>query len=298
MPETVDTKKTKKLGALGNGLTGAILGLMEVSTTGQPLRRMTTFLQAESSIPFSKTGIQTLYYSLKTQIAALPESFIPGPIRFFYRGAGAAISSLGPTTAVQVTVDSKLNAIAQNAGELSLFQKSALGFLSGGTGAFLASPTEMIIIEQQLRGQSLSVAFKRILSSAGFLGLYRGLGATALREGTWGAFLFAMVGYVKTQFEALGMSSRAAFVLAGITSGAMAAVLSHPWDTINTRQKLHPLNAQPICFFDAYRKSVEHGFNGLFVGVTPRATRAAVALTLMAGLKQPIQEALETYTPL
>lgn len=152
-------------------------------------------------------------------------------------------------------------------------------------------------------------ALQDIVRTDGFRGLYRGFGATLLRDGPWSALQFCFYESARSLLQnsadhELQVSSGKEVslpawkgLLAGLMAGAGAAICTTPLDTIKTRLQTQQ-NAEGMAgeyryagISDAFRTIVrEEGVRGgLFRGIMPRiyyiAPFTAVAFACLESFK-------------
>ena len=138
---------------------------------------------------------------------------------------------------------------------------------------------------------------KRVVRSEGLLGLYNGLSASLVRQGTYSMTRFAMYETLKSQVAPGG--GHVAFyqkaLLAGF-SGFCGGVVGTPGDLVNVRMQndvklpkeqrrnyKHALDG-------LWRVYSEEGFRTLFSGVTMASTRAVVVTIGQLGLYDQYKE--------
>ena len=114
------------------------------------------------------------------------------------------------------------------------FTASTLG---GLVAAGIASPVELIMIQQQKYGRSLDTTSWQIVSQHGMLrdGFLRGMTATAWRDSI---YCYGMLGVTPVLQDHLidrhGLSRTSASFYASVMGGIVAALPSHPFDVVKT----------------------------------------------------------------
>jgi solute carrier family 25 citrate transporter 1 len=154
--------------------------------------------------------------------------YAEGGVRAFYRGLGPVVSTIVPKVAVRFTAFHQLQALV---GRSSFAGNLAAGMGAGAVEALLVvTPSEVIKIRQQERGnrsRSQLAVLRTVLSENGVRGLYRGLGATMLRQsgqqGSKFAVFYAMRDAIPSD------------LLAGLVANSAGAVLNTPLDVVKTR---------------------------------------------------------------
>jgi hypothetical protein len=104
-------------------------------------------------------------------------------LRGFYRGLGPVVTTIVPKVAVRFATFHQLNEMVASK---SFSSNLVCGMCAGVVEAVLVvTPSEVIKIRQQERGnesRSQWAVLRTVWSNSGLFGLYRGLGATALRQ--------------------------------------------------------------------------------------------------------------------
>ncbi|KAI0210399.1 Mitochondrial substrate carrier family protein ucpB [Lamellibrachia satsuma] len=121
----------------------------------------------------------------------------------------------------------------------------------------------------------------RIVQEEGVRGLYKGLVASLLREGSYSTIRLGAYEPFKRLYGATDPAHTPLWkkILAGATSGAIGSALATPTDLVKVRQQAEgPNDARRhhrtlYAFFDLYRAG---GFRALYVGLGPTVQRAAV----------------------
>ena len=165
------------------------------------------------------------------------------------------------------------------------------GFLAGSAEAMLAvTPSEAVktrMIQDSLQPAHLRKfkgpidAVRKIISAEGLAGLYRGLGATVLRQGANSSVRLTSYSVLKSvQTQAGYGTSTAATFASGAGAGLITVYLTMPFDVIKTRLQQSPSASSAnaavkspsilSCGVDIVRKE---GVKNLWKGTTPRLTR-------------------------
>jgi len=204
----------------------------------------------------------------------------------WYRGAGAGIASLAPTTAIQVAVNGMLNDKADN--NSSTLRQMMNAWCAGAMSAVVSSPSEALIFHQQAGGKNAFQTMKHLWQEHGTRCLYRGMLATAIRDGGFACGFLALgpaaKEYLKkyTDNQAVGM-----FGLVG--AGLLAATGTHIFDFLKTiMQKDFSSNRRMTrIMLDTI---ATEGHAGLFKGFLARTTRIASAIILMSTVAEQLQK--------
>ncbi|KAJ1863881.1 Mitochondrial dicarboxylate transporter [Coemansia sp. RSA 2703] len=130
--------------------------------------------------------------------------------------------------------------------------------------------------------RALSAA-RRIVQEAGILGLYAGLSAALLRQGTYTMARFATYDLVKSQLSGTSQPTLATLSLAALLSGAAGGLIGNPAEILNVRMQND--RALPTHMRRNYRNALqglsvmlrEEGVRSLAIGVGPSVLRATMA---------------------
>jgi hypothetical protein len=228
--------------------------------------------------------------------------FPANPITY-YRGLFINCGAMGPIIATQFGVNRSIEGMVKPlraGGKLTNADTIGMAMMAGATSSFVGCPAEYLMIAQQRTGMSLLDALKSNVSSLGAKTLFRGLGATMSRESIYAASYMGGVPILREKLNSIGSIADmpgAAFLVSGITAGTIATVLTHPSDTIKTRQQAFPdLKTHP-----QYRTMLstakyvvgEGGAGALFAGLLPRSLRIIGAMFIFNEVKTRAVEYLE-----
>lgn len=146
--------------------------------------------------------------------------------------------------------------IAASSYQLPLWQKISSGLVSGGVGAFVGNPCDVLLVRMQADSslpvserrnyRNLVDGFRRIVSEEGFLTLYNGVTPTVVRAMIVTAAQFAsydqikesLVRFSETGFQPLRVFKEEAVIThftSGFLAGFVASVVSNPVDVVKTR---------------------------------------------------------------
>ncbi|XP_034395642.1 solute carrier family 25 member 39 isoform X1 [Cyclopterus lumpus] len=206
------------------------------------------------------------------------------------------------------------------------FQGSLVPLVAGGLARLGAvtviSPLELVRTKMQARRLSygeLRVCIRSAVAQDGLLSLWRGLGPTVLRDVPFSALYWFNYELVKARLCERSRMTQANFSIsftAGAVSGAVAAILTLPFDVVKTRRQIQlgemdtlgglyltsilfiylfmrVLNGNFFLFLPASLKKTtstwhimkdiwaEMGYRGLFAGFMPRVIKVAPACAVM-----------------
>ena len=160
-----------------------------------------------------------------------------GGARGFYRGLGPVVSTIVPKVAVRFSAFHQFRALTERAAGTSNFATSLLaGMGAGATEAIVVvTPSEVVKIRQQEKGNANrgQLATLRVLLREGGVGaLYRGIGATVIRQSGQQGCKFAFFYYIKDLLHLQGSSGD---LIGGALANCVGAVLNTPLDVVKTR---------------------------------------------------------------
>lgn len=187
----------------------------------------------------------TIYFKNQIQRGAAV-SFSP---RYWYRGLGINAGSIAPITGIQFAasgvgrnfLQSRKAAAGAGAGSespaLSPAETIAAAGFGGAFSSLVGSPAELVMIQQQKNGSTLGAEFINALRQGPRV-FYKGLTATAIREGVYCGGYLGLAPVLRREFEALyGAEGAVPFAASAITAGVVAATGSQWADTIKTIQQ-------------------------------------------------------------
>jgi solute carrier family 25, member 39/40 len=224
-------------------------------------------------------------------------------------GLATLWSGLGPTLvlALPATVvyfvtyeqmRNRLRAAVARPGDTLAQQPIWVPLVSGGSAriwaASLVSPLEMLRTKMQAQRISYmegGQALKQLVEQNGVRGLWRGLGATLLRDVPFSALYWLNYESLKSHFDQPVPTFRFSLV-AGALAGSFAAFVTLPFDVVKTHQQIElgekqiysnppRKNGNSSTFTVIKRIYTQHGLSGLFTGLVPRLVKVAPACAIM-----------------
>ena len=120
---------------------------------------------------------------------------------------------------------------------------------------------------------SMFQAAGQVIKLEGIRGLFKGWGATAIRDAPYAGLYLAFYDPLKRFLGAESALDRK--IASGLAAGSAATILTQPFDMIRARIQLQPECYQNLA--QASRKIVyEEGISGLFKGAVPRIARKSL----------------------
>jgi len=254
-----------KLNQFENATVGMAAGAIEVATL-QPLNYFKNMIQQ-----------------------GLPIEYSP---RIWYRGVGANIVNMGSCTMVQFSVGgaAKKAILGSETRPLKAYEEMGAGVFAGVMSAFLGSPLELVMIQQQRKGSSTMGTISSIANPST---IGRGFVGTAVREGLWTCGYLSIPPIMRAQlrksFPDTFDSDAKARVPASLLGGLFGCYMTHPFDTIKTcmqgdieRKKFKNLVHTARVVYG------ENGITGFYRGATLRYLRMVIAVGLLDTLGSAI----------
>lgn len=260
-------------------------------------------------------GSETVYFRYRLQEGR------PIPwtsMRSMYRGWSIGAASMTPVNAVQfgsyklienfIVGAGGRDGANEGAGELTGHTRLLASTAAGMLSAFVSTPAETIVVQQQRNGSSLFGEINRMVTTMNPLNLYRGLTTVMIRDG---AFCLGFLGLTPTlEREILAMNAPSsssggmeiqpyqATILAGLCSGFVAGSSTHMFDTIKTRMQAN-VGADAHKYPDiltTFRKVYGEGGIGLLMrGWVPRTVRAMGAVVILSITRNTMTEKVEKW---
>jgi hypothetical protein len=158
-------------------------------------------------------------------------------LRLLYRGTGASVLNEMQMMAIQFGLTRMFQRLYGHApGQDSSAQQLMGASLCGGmVAALVASPIELIMIQQQRQGGSLLGTVTRVARlGVGSSGVMRGVAATMARDGIYVSGLLGITPVVQKYCTDRGMSTPKASFVGSIVGGTLCSLVSHPADIVKT----------------------------------------------------------------
>ncbi|CAM6091843.1 unnamed protein product [Calypogeia fissa] len=214
--------------------------------------------------------------------------------RVLYRGVGVNATSIAPIIAIQFGFNSFLQRRLTN--NPTALQTVAIAGAAGMVSSLCSGPAELLMIQQQKSGLSFPRQAHAVASKHGWLSIFRGLSPTAVREGIFTACYLGMKPIVQEELmlwpgHSLENRPNLTSFLAASTSGLLAAVVTHPFDTIKTRMQAN-LDVPIYRTMTSTAKVVwtEGGIRQLYSGIIPRTQRVVCAVYIYGEAKKHLTQ--------
>ena len=197
-----------------------------------------------------------------------------GGVAGLYRGLGPNLIGVVPEKAIKLAVNDYLRELFQGgAPTIPIWKEMAAGAGAGLCQVVATAPMERIKIQMQIAGGNVSAW--QLVKQLGFQGLYKGTGATLLRDVPFSFIFFPLNQQLKRRLTPEGQAN-APFprvLLAGLSAGMVAAWAATPMDVIKTRIQTLPKPGDPV--YHGVRDCVSQiirneGPSAFFKGAVPR----------------------------
>lgn len=281
---------------------GAIAGVVGVACTF-PLDLCKTRLQDQRHL-----GAQKHYKNLADCLWKVARA---EGVRGLYKGIGVNLLLINPEKALKLAVNDQLRQMyGGRRHTLPLSKEMIAGGAAGFCQVVITTPMEMLKIQLQLAGsqttaprianstttvaaassnvrtfgtnsstapQSALRIAHDLMRSKGISGIYRGLGATLLRDVPFSCIYFPLFAYLRLEFQGDGTHSHAPGPLQSLMAGCTAAMIGSaavtPLDVIKTRLQVIRTGGEAAynSLWDCVQKTyVNEGIGAFYKGVVPR----------------------------
>lgn len=250
-----------KLNEFENATVGAVAGAIEVAVL-QPLNYFKNMVQ--QGVPIQKNPL------------------------VWYRGVLSNVTNMGSCTMIQFAVGGagKKAILGSDNRPLKAYEEMGAGVFAGVISAFVGSPLELVMIQQQRKGGSTATTISNIANPST---IGRGFVGAAIREGLWTCGYLSIPPIVrrqlKEQFPDKFDSDAKARVPASLLGALFACYLTHPADTIKTCMQ-GDIEKQKFKSFLHTTRTIygENGITGFYRGATFRYARMVIAVGLLDAL--------------
>lgn len=169
---------------------------------------------------------------------------------------------------------------------LKMYEEMGTGILAGVTSAFVGSPLELVMIQQQRKGGGVVETVKAIATPNNIL---RGWTGAAVREGLWTCGYLSIPPIVRRALRETYPdkfdSDAKARIPAALLGGLFACYLTQPFDTVKTCMQGDIERAKFGSFTETAKKIGEDGITAFYRGATFRYGRMVCAVFMMDTLQ-------------
>ena len=213
--------------------------------------------------------------------------------RGLFKGVRQSLMGVAPEKAVmigsQMAMRSRLGSWKDEKGCLPLVMEAAVGGIAGAGQVVFSSPKEMFMVQMQLASAAGKAASTSggtalaVLRNLGIGGLYKGAGATLMRDVPFAAIYFSCYSRLKVAIagenDPLRVLSFGEQLFAGTASAMPAAFLTTPADVLKTRMQAAAGSAASQTMRSTAVGMVRaEGLGVLMTGWAPRVALKAPAL--------------------
>lgn len=149
----------------------------------------------------------------------------PLSIATLYKGGLGFAASLAPTIAIQNAATTAFSAY---------FNSMTAAAFGGAFSSIIVCPAELIMRQQQKHDGLSFFATCKMVKERGISTFARGFVPTMIRESVFSGAYQGLSPALKERFKAMGYGDKQSSLMAGVVSGVLAAVISHPIDTYKT----------------------------------------------------------------
>mmetsp|Transcript_3888 Transcript_3888/g.5548 ORF Transcript_3888/g.5548 Transcript_3888/m.5548 type:complete len:271 (+) Transcript_3888:91-903(+) len=231
------------------------------------------------------TALQPLNYWKNAAQQGLPLSLNP---RYLYRGLGPNCVNMGSCTMLQFTFGGKIKNLITGGEnrQLSIGEEMSAGLGAGMMSAVVGSPLELIMIQQQRKGQGLITTTMSLMN----LNITRGFVGAAVREGLWTVGYLSIPpivrNFIRTEFPDIFDSDDKARIPASLTGAFFACYLTQPFDTIKTCMQGDIERKTFGTFSQTFKKLyADAGIYAFYRGATFRYGRMVCAVFMLDKLR-------------
>ena len=190
-----------------------------------------------------------------------------------------------PITGIQVGANKWIQSSLFN-NHPTYMQQVGAAFTAGVLSSFISCPVEMIMTLQNEHPKTgVCKLLNGQLKTKGLSGLFVGQLATSLREGGFSVFFLAAPPVIKSKLKSRGLDDASSSILAGISSGLAATLITQPADTIKTIQQ--SAVGSSVGFFKVAENMTKQT---LFKGIAARSSGLIISITLMDWVKEQLED--------
>ncbi|XP_061089021.1 probable mitochondrial glutathione transporter SLC25A39 isoform X2 [Conger conger] len=243
----------------------------------------------------------TSWYKTSTHFSGTLDAFVKitrnEGVRSLWSGLPPTLVMAVPATVIYFTCYDQLrDFLCFGMGYQGIQVPLVAGGLARLGAVTVISPLELVrtkMQSRQLTYSELRVCIRSSVAQEGWLSLWRGWGPTVLRDVPFSALYWFNYELVKAKLCAGYSLSEASFMMsfvAGAISGAVAAVMTLPFDVVKTQRQIQlgememlaaPAKKPSSTWQIMSRILADSGYRGLFAGFLPRVVKVAPACAVM-----------------
>ncbi|XP_028405392.1 solute carrier family 25 member 40-like [Dendronephthya gigantea] len=205
-------------------------------------------------------------------------------------GLPAALVMSVPATIIYFTAYDQLKVMyGFKQGERNIYSPMLSGITARAIASSFVSPIEMLRVKLQSKKEfkyrELGSVVRTAVRQGGVRSLWQGLGPSLLRDIPFSALYWFGYEYLRAQQKDPSLQH---ICLSGGTSGAIAGILTLPFDVVKTHRQIElgesnfdPTKRYPSTFSLLLKLRKEQGTGALFTGITARVAKVAPACAIM-----------------
>jgi solute carrier family 25 protein 38 len=160
---------------------------------------------------------------------------------------------------------------------ISVLGDLLIGFTARSTVTLIMMPMTVVktrfeSLAYRRQYETVLGALSAIWSAEGVRGLWRGWGATIMRDAPYSSLQYAILGRLKRIFG----DDRRGWSISSLLAGASATLITNPFDTARTRIQLKP-TGYPSMLIALTKIAREEGMAGFYRGAMPRMVKKSLS---------------------
>jgi len=218
---------------------------------------------------------------------------LPTNIGGWYRGVAVQAGNVAPVTAVQVFLNGVIEKYgfgATDAKPLTDTYKILASTMAGAGSAVLYSPVDLTNIQQQKLAKNPLDTVKHICANHGYLSMWRGVSAMAVREGIYTAGYLGLAPVLTNYFATMPGREEKHLqnaIISCAIAGVTASLVTHPVDTCKTNVQADLSGKQfPSAVQAAPKLYAEGGIRAFYRGGLARCVRTVGAFIVVSSMRE------------
>eukprot|EP00931_Biecheleriopsis_adriatica_P033896 TRINITY_DN19649_c0_g1_i1.p1 TRINITY_DN19649_c0_g1~~TRINITY_DN19649_c0_g1_i1.p1 ORF type:complete len:300 (+),score=51.90 TRINITY_DN19649_c0_g1_i1:86-985(+) len=218
---------------------------------------------------------------------------LPRSMSGFYRGVAVQAGNVAPITAVQMFLNGLFEKRifgATDTDPLSDAGKIGAACLAGGCSSVVYSPVDLTMIHQQKRSMGPFQTLQWVHHAHGMAAIWRGMSATALREGIYTAGYLGLAPVLTCRLQEMPGWEEAHLTNAlcgSCVAGTLSALLTHPTDTAKT---VYQADIKGVKYTSAITSArnlyAEGGVRAFYRGGLARTIRLCGAFFIVSSMRE------------
>jgi hypothetical protein len=220
---------------------------------------------------------------------------LPTSFSGLYRGVAVQAGNVAPITALQMFLNGVFEKYvfgATDTNPLSDAGKVGAATLAGAGSSIIYTPVDLTMIHQQKRSGGPWETFRWIHNTHGLTTVWRGMLATAVREGIYTAGYLGLAPVFVSKLSQMPGREESPLgnaLMGAIGAGVISAFLSHPADTAKT---VYQADIEGVTYPSAMASMPklyeEGGVSAFFRGCFPRTFRVCGAFFIVSSMREAL----------